>query len=103
MDKAIEPCPERLMRICGDQDTCQRCRASSQRHTVVCELLVHEKEVRDHGPLVGGSIAMGQLNSKAIRLPDNPRLVNQIAALECCTALGGRDSIVHPPGAHDDL
>ncbi|MCK1553143.1 hypothetical protein IVB11_29915 [Bradyrhizobium sp. 177] len=44
-----------------------------------------------------------KLNSKTIRIPDNPRLINQIAALERRTARGGRDSIDHPPGAHDDL
>lgn len=44
-----------------------------------------------------------KLNSKTIRIPDNPRLINQIAALERRTARGGKDSIDHPPGAHDDL
>jgi hypothetical protein len=31
---------------------------------------------------------------------DNPRLVNQIAALERRTSRGGKDSIDHSPGAH---
>jgi len=44
-----------------------------------------------------------KLNSKMIRLVDNPRVVNQIAALERRTARGGKDSIDHAPGAHDDL
>jgi hypothetical protein len=44
-----------------------------------------------------------KLNSRMIRLVDNPRLVNQIAALERRTARGGKDSIDHSPGAHDDL
>jgi hypothetical protein len=43
-----------------------------------------------------------RLMSKQIRLVDNPRLVNQIAALERRTARGGKDSIDHPPGGHDD-
>jgi hypothetical protein len=44
-----------------------------------------------------------KLNSRTIRLVDNPRLVNQIAALERRTARGGKDSIDHSPGAHDDV
>ena|ERR1043165_6986293 len=44
-----------------------------------------------------------KLNSKTIRHVDNPRLVNQIAALERRTSSGGKDSIDHPPQAHDDL
>ena len=43
------------------------------------------------------------LNSKGIRLLDQARAVNQICALERRTSRGGRDSIDHPPGAHDDL
>jgi hypothetical protein len=42
------------------------------------------------------------LNSGKVELLDNPRLVNQICALERRTTRGGRDSIDHPPGAHDD-
>jgi hypothetical protein len=44
-----------------------------------------------------------KLNSKTIRIPDNPRLVNQIANLERRTARGGKDSVDHSPGAHDDM
>jgi hypothetical protein len=44
-----------------------------------------------------------KLNARTIRLVDNDRLVNQIAALERRTSRGGKDSIDHPPGAHDDL
>jgi len=43
------------------------------------------------------------LNSKRIRLLDNPRLRTQISGLERRTARGGRDSIDHGPGGHDDL
>jgi hypothetical protein len=43
-----------------------------------------------------------KLMSKKIRLLDNPRLVNQIAALERRTSRGGKDSIDHPPSGHDD-
>lgn len=36
-------------------------------------------------------------------LLDNPRLVTQLVGLERRTARGGRDSVDHSPGGHDDL
>ncbi len=43
------------------------------------------------------------LNSGKLDLLDSPRLVHQLVSLERRTARGGRDSIDHPPNAHDDL
>lgn len=43
------------------------------------------------------------LNSGRIELLDNQRMLGQLANLERRTRSGGRDSIDHPPGAHDDL
>jgi hypothetical protein len=43
------------------------------------------------------------LNSGRVELLDVPRLVSQLYALERRTARGGKDSIDHAPGAHDDL
>ncbi len=43
------------------------------------------------------------LNSGQIELLDHPKLINQVCALERRTARGGRDSIDHAPGGHDDL
>jgi hypothetical protein len=43
------------------------------------------------------------LNSGKIELLDIPRLSAQLCGLERRTARGGRDSIDHPPGAHDDV
>ena len=43
------------------------------------------------------------LNSGQVRLLDSPRLVNQLCSLERRVNRGGRDSIDHPPGGHDDL
>jgi hypothetical protein len=43
------------------------------------------------------------LNSGRVELLDNPRLASQLCALERKTARGGKDSIDHGPGAHDDL
>jgi hypothetical protein len=43
------------------------------------------------------------LNSGRAELLDNPRLVNQICALERRSARGSRDTIDHPVNGHDDL
>ncbi len=43
------------------------------------------------------------LNSGQVELLDHPRLLAQLSNLERRTARGGRDSIDHPPRAHDDL
>jgi hypothetical protein len=44
-----------------------------------------------------------QLNSGRVELLDHARLVAQLCGLERRTARGGRDSIDHAPGAHDDV
>ena len=43
------------------------------------------------------------INSRKIDLLDDARLVTQLVGLERRTARGGRDSIDHAPGGHDDL
>lgn len=43
------------------------------------------------------------VNAKRAELLDLPRLRAQLLALERRTARGGRDSIDHPPGGHDDV
>jgi hypothetical protein len=43
------------------------------------------------------------INSGRVQLLGNKRLITQLTLLERRTARGGRDSIDHPPGAHDDL
>jgi hypothetical protein len=43
------------------------------------------------------------LNSGQVHLLDHPKTVNQLCSLERRTARSGRDSIDHPPNAHDDL
>jgi hypothetical protein len=43
------------------------------------------------------------LNSGKVRLLGNKRLVSQLIGLERSTARGGKDSIDHARGAHDDL
>jgi hypothetical protein len=43
------------------------------------------------------------LNSKAAALIEHDRMVAQLVSLERRTSRGGRDSIDHAPGAHDDV
>jgi hypothetical protein len=44
-----------------------------------------------------------RLNSGEVDLLDNQRMIAQFLSLERRTARGGRDSIDHPPGGHDDI
>jgi hypothetical protein len=43
------------------------------------------------------------LNSHRADLLDNERMLHQIVGLERRTARGGRDTIDHGPGGHDDV
>jgi hypothetical protein len=43
------------------------------------------------------------LNSGRLELLDVPRLASQLVGLERRTSRGGRESIDHAPGGHDDL
>jgi hypothetical protein len=43
------------------------------------------------------------INSHQVHLLDHQKTINQLCGLERRTARGGRDSIDHPPGGHDDL
>jgi hypothetical protein len=43
------------------------------------------------------------MNSRRVELLDLPQLSAQLGGLERRTARGGKDSIDHAPGAHDDL
>jgi hypothetical protein len=43
------------------------------------------------------------LNAGRVELLDNRKLVSQLASLERRTSRGGKESVDHPPGAHDDL
>ena len=51
--------------------------------------------------LYGDVVAV--VNGGRLRLIDHPRIVAQFVGLERRTARGGRDSIDHAPGQHDDL
>ncbi len=43
------------------------------------------------------------INSGKVELLDDRRLISQLAGLERHTSRSGRDTVDHPPGAHDDL
>ena len=43
------------------------------------------------------------INSHAVDLLDNDKIVQQLVSLERRTSRGGRESIDHAPGAHDDI
>jgi hypothetical protein len=43
------------------------------------------------------------MNSGAVELLDNKRMVSQFVALERRVSIGGREQINHPAGGHDDL
>ena len=57
--------------------------------------------IRSKSELYGDLLPM--INSQRIQLLDHPRLIAQLCALERRSARGGRDSIDHPPNAHDDI
>jgi hypothetical protein len=67
-----------------------------RKHGIACEISERVKSeiYREMLPL---------LNSGRVELLDNTRLVAQLCGLERRTARGGKDSIDHAPGAHDDL
>jgi hypothetical protein len=47
--------------------------------------------------------ALPLLNSGRLELLDDARLVSQLVRLERRTSRGGKDSVDHPPGSHDDV
>ena len=70
------------------------------------------EQFRKHGiqyvpsPEPKGALYLGLLpllNSKKVRLLGNKRLISQLIGLERNTARGGKDSIDHARGGHDDL
>jgi len=63
--------------------------------------ITYEISERPKSALYGELLSL--LNSGRVDLLDNQRLVNQLCTLERRTARGGRDSIDHPPGGHDDV
>jgi hypothetical protein len=80
----------------GDRYSAQWCAQAFQKR----EIEYRPSELPKSGLYLN---LLPHLNGKTIKLLDHPRSVNQIASLERRTARGGRDSIDHPPQAHDDV
>ena len=66
------------------------------KHGITCEQNAEPKSV-----LYGNLLPL--LNSGRVELLDHPRLHTQLLGLERRAARGGRDTIDHAPGSHDDL
>jgi hypothetical protein len=86
----------KISRLTGDRYGGEWPREQFRKHGITYEPSPRPKSdlYRDLLPL---------LNSRRLDLLDLPRLSAQLTSLERRTARGGRDSIDHAPGAHDDL
>jgi hypothetical protein len=86
----------RISAVTGDRYGGEWCREPFRKHGIRYELAPKPKSdiYRDLLPV---------LNSGRCELLDNPRIAKQLLDLERRTARGGRDSIDHSPGSHDDL
>ena len=86
----------RCTKVYGDRYGGEWPREQFRKHGVNYELSDKTKSdlYRDLLPLI---------NSGAVDLLEHDRLVTQLTSLERRTARGGRDSIDHAPGAHDDV
>jgi hypothetical protein len=86
----------RISKITGDRYAGEWPRERFREHSISYEPAQKPKSdlYRDLLPVI---------NSRKIDLLDDARLLTQLVGLERRTARGGRDSIDHAPGAHDDL
>jgi hypothetical protein len=82
--------------VTGDRYGGEWPRESFSRHNISYELSAMTKS-----QLYAALLPL--LNSARIELLDSGRLISQLANLERRTARGGRDSIDHPQGQHDDV
>jgi hypothetical protein len=85
-----------VAKVCGDRYAGEWPREQFAKRNVTYEPSEKVKSdiYRDMLPL---------LNSRKCELLDNRRLISQLHGLERRTARGGKDSIDHSPGAHDDI
>jgi hypothetical protein len=86
----------RVSNVTGDRYAGEWPRERFREHGIAYELAAKPKSdiYRDLLPTI---------NSRMVDLLDDARLLAQIVGLERRTARGGRDSIDHAPGAHDDV
>lgn len=85
-----------LRKVVGDRYAGEWPREAFQRHGITYEPAEKPKSALYLDLLP-------KLNSGEVDLLDVPTLVTQLITLERRTARGGRDSIDHAPGAHDDV
>jgi hypothetical protein len=88
--------PYNVSKTTGDRYSGQWCAQSFEKRSIKYE---HSEQNKSQLYVE----LLPRLNAKTIRLLDHPRALNQICMLERRTARGGRDSIDHSPGTHDDL
>jgi terminase large subunit-like protein len=86
----------RVMAVTGDRYAGEWPRERFDAHDIKYEAAAQPKSdlYRDLLPAI---------NSRKVDLLDHPKLVAQLCSLERRTARGGRDSIDHAPGGHDDV
>jgi hypothetical protein len=82
--------------VIGDRYGGEWPRERFRAHGIACEL-----SDRPKGEIYRDTLLL--LNSGKVELLDIQRLASQFCGLERRTARGGRDSIDHGPGAHDDV
>ena len=86
----------RINRVTGDRYAGEWSREAFQRRGVTYE---PAEKVKSEIYLA----FLPLLNSGRVDLLDHARLISQLCSLERRTARGGRDSLDHEPGAHDDV
>jgi hypothetical protein len=86
----------RLHRVTGDRYAGEWPRERFKVHGIT-----YEPSDKTKSQIYGEALPL--LNSGRVELLDHPRLITQLCGLERRTARGGRDSIDHAPGAHDDV
>lgn len=86
----------RITKVKGDRYGGEWCREPFRKAGIAYEISEKPK-----GEIYLNGLPL--LNAGRVELLDVPLLANQLCRLERRTARGGRDSIDHPPGEHDDL
>jgi hypothetical protein len=86
----------RITSIKGDRYAGEFPREQFRKHGVN-----YEPSEKSKSELYGELVA--SINSTALGLLDNPKLTSQLIGLERKTRSGGKDSIDHAPGGHDDV
>jgi hypothetical protein len=86
----------RVRKVRGDRYAGEWPREQFRKHGVD-----YETAAKPKSELFGELLPV--INSRRVALLDDNRVVAQLTGLERRTSRGGRDSIDHPPGAHDDL